>query len=64
MKHKRASKHSEQPLFWLPVDSRLISPIFSFGHVKGIARVFMTLEMILATTVVLGTLASVIFYYY
>ena len=41
---------------WLPVDDRLIPQIFSFGRVKGIARVFLQVEMILSVIVVLGSL--------
>jgi hypothetical protein len=45
---------------WLPFDSRLIPDIFSFGHVKGISKVFLTLEIIITFLVVLGTLSLVI----
>lgn len=45
----------KKPISWLPIDSRLIFPLFSFGHVRGIARIFLTVEMILAVSVVLGT---------
>ena len=31
-------------------------PLFSFGHVHGAAKIFLTVEMILAIGVVLGTL--------
>lgn len=41
---------------WLPVDDRLIPHIFSFGRVKGIARIFLQVEMILSITVVFGAL--------
>lgn len=47
-------------LLWLPLDSRILPHIFSFGHVKGMARIFMTIEILLATFVVIGTLVLVI----
>lgn len=53
---KRSGKKVEQPVSWLPVDSRIIFPLFSFGHVHGVARVFLTIEMALAVAVVVGTL--------
>ena len=45
---------------WLPVDSRLIPDIISFGHVKGIARFFLMLEIILAVLIVISTLSLAI----
>ncbi len=50
----------EKPISWLPVDSRLVSPLFSFGSVRGVARVFLTIEMTLALCIVAGTLAIVV----
>lgn len=50
----------EQPVSWLPIDSRLVHPLFSFGRIKGVARVFLTIEMIMAIGVVLGTFAIVL----
>lgn len=50
----------EQPLHWLPIDSRLILPLFSFGHVHGVAKVFLVIEMVLAVGVVLGSLMMVV----
>jgi hypothetical protein len=47
-------------LSWLPVDSRLFMPLWSFGRVKGIARIFLQIEMILSVAVVAGTLAVVL----
>ncbi|KKT38618.1 MAG: hypothetical protein UW22_C0009G0024 [Candidatus Gottesmanbacteria bacterium GW2011_GWB1_44_11c] len=44
----------------LPIDIRLIPDIFSFSHVKGIARVFLMMEVILSTLVVVGTVILVI----
>ncbi len=54
---KHRTKISEQPVSWLPVDSRLVLPLFSFGHVHGMAKIFLTIEMILAVAVVVGSLA-------
>lgn len=42
---------------WMPIDSRLFQPFLSFGHVTGIARVFLQIEMVLSVAVVGGTLA-------
>lgn len=42
---------------WLPIDSRILPDIVSFSHVRGIARVFLLLEIVLSVMVVLGTLA-------
>lgn len=48
-------KHIDTEMSWLPVDSRLFLPLFSFGHVKGVAKVFLVIEMVLAAGVVTGT---------
>ncbi len=53
---KRRGKVSSHPIPWLPIDSRLIPPLFSFGHVHGMARLFLEIEMLLAVLVVAGTL--------
>ena len=45
---------------WLPIDSRF----FSFGHVRGVSRIFLTLEMIFAVLIVLGTLILTITTYH
>lgn len=45
---------------WLPIDSRLVLPLFSFGHVHGVAKIFLTIEMTLAVGVVLGSLGMAI----
>lgn len=55
---KIASK-IEQPV-WLPIDIRLVPPTFQFSHAKGVARVFLILEMVLTTIVVVGTLLLVL----
>lgn len=57
---KRASRNSSHPAAWLPIDSRLIPPLFSFGHVRGVARLFLIIEIVLAVLVVLGTMIIVI----
>jgi hypothetical protein len=59
---KRTISKSSSVIKWLPFDSRLIPSIFAFGHVTGIARIFLTIEMLLATSVVLGTLTLMIFH--
>jgi hypothetical protein len=56
---KAKKSHSDQ-VPWLPIDSRLIPDIFAFGHVRGVARIFLMLEMILTTFVVLATLVLVV----
>ena len=49
-----------KPISWLPVDSRLFLPLLNFGHVKGLARVFLEIEIVLSLLVVLGTLTVVV----
>lgn len=59
MKKRRSPARSSglgKPISWLPIDSRLLPPLFSFSHVRGIARFFLQLEIILATGIVVGTL--------
>lgn len=60
MKMKRISRkrvcQSDTPIHWLPIDSRLVSPLFSFSHVKGFSRFFLEVEITIAIVVVLGTL--------
>jgi hypothetical protein len=55
-KNRRGAPRHHKQIEWLPFDSRLIPDIFAFGHVKGIARLFLEVEMILAVLVVIGTL--------
>lgn len=57
---KRRGQASFHPIPWLPIDSRLIVPILSFSHVKGLARFFLILEIVLALLVVLGTFGIVL----
>ncbi|MBI4065142.1 hypothetical protein HY409_02135 [Candidatus Gottesmanbacteria bacterium] len=47
--------HRETPALWLPIDSRLFTKFFSFGHVKGLSRVFLEVEIALSILVVFGT---------
>lgn len=63
MKKKRyfTARRRSSSLSWLPIDSRLLPPLFSFGRVRGIARWFLIVEMTFATLVVLGTLLLFIF---
>lgn len=55
-KRTRKSIRTKHVINWLPIDSRLFLPLFSFGHVKGIARWFLEMEIVLSTLVVLGVL--------
>lgn len=55
MAHKR-----HKPVPWLPVDSRLFGSFLAFGHVQGVARIFLTAEMILAVLIVFGTLSIIL----
>lgn len=48
------------PISWLPIDSRLVTPFLSFGHVRGIARVFLQVEIILSLLVVIGVFVIVL----
>ena len=50
---------NEKPIPWLPIDSRLI-PFISFPHVHGMARIFLIVEMTLATIIVIGTMMLVV----
>lgn len=59
--HHRAK---DVPARWLPIDSRLIPPLFSFGHVHGVAKIFLTVEMILALGVVVGTIFMMAIHYF
>jgi len=56
---RRATQKHVQ-ISWLPIDSRLVPSIFSFGRVRGIARIFLLVEMLLAVLVVVGTCMQVI----
>jgi hypothetical protein len=58
-RRKILRKKSTQPVAWLPIDSRFLPDIIRFGHVKGIARLFLIVEIFLAVLVVIGTLSLV-----
>jgi len=45
---------------WLPIDSRILPSLFEFGHIRGIAKVFLIIEMLLAGFVVTGTLLLIV----
>ncbi len=62
MKRKRSSV-KDVSTSWLPIDSRLILPLFSFGHVHGVAKIFLMIEMTLAFGVVLGTFFMLVLHY-
>lgn len=55
----RKRSRSTQEISWLPIDSRLLPHILSFGHVKGAARLFLQIEMVLSALVVLGVFVIV-----
>lgn len=40
----------------LPIDTSILPNILSFGRVKGLARLFLEVEIVLSTLVVCGTL--------
>jgi len=44
----------------LPIDARLIPDIFSFSHVRGLARLFLITEITISSLVVIGTLVLVV----
>lgn len=50
----------QKAISWLPIDSRLVTPFLSFGHVTGIARVFLQVEIILSLLVVIGVFVMVL----
>ncbi len=54
------ARKMQKPIPWMPIDSRLFGSFLAFGHVRGIARIFLTVEMILAVLIVFGTLAVVV----
>lgn len=63
-KRVRARKHHEEPVSWLPVDSRLFSPLFSFSHVHGVGKIFIAMEMVLAVGVVVGAAFLVMLHFF
>lgn len=50
------ARKMQKPIPWLPIDSRLFYPLWSFGHVRGVARAFLIIEIVLATLIVLGSM--------
>lgn len=56
----RRTHSPEKPIPWLPIDSRLFPKILSFGHVKGIARIFLEIEITISLVMIAGTLAIVV----
>lgn len=53
---RKNKRISSSQFDWMPVDSRLFLPLFSFGKVQGIARWFLQLEILFAVLVVAGTI--------
>ncbi len=51
----KGKKPEYSQLDWLPIDHRLIPDIFRFSRVRGWARIFLGLEMSLASIIVLCT---------
>ena len=45
----------------LPIDERIFPDIISFSHIKGVARIFLIIEMTCAVLVVLGTFSLLLF---
>ncbi|MFH0749320.1 MAG: hypothetical protein V1917_00200 [Candidatus Gottesmanbacteria bacterium] len=56
LKKKTLRRHTSM----LPIDERLIPDVFSFSHVKGVARMFLIAEILLSTLVVIGTLILIL----
>jgi hypothetical protein len=50
---------SQKPLEWLPIDSRILPDILRFGRLSGAAKLFLTIEILFSTIVVLSTLCLV-----
>jgi len=56
---KRHGRSHSEPIAWLPFDSRFI-PFFSFTHVRGVARVFLVVEMALSVGMLVGAFILVL----
>ncbi len=54
------ARKRQKPIPWMPVDSRLFGAFFAFGRVQGVARIFLTIEMIFAVLIVFGTLSIIL----
>ena len=52
---KKTHNSSSHVYDWLPIDHHFLPP-FTFAHVRGIAKVFLILEIALNTVIVLGTI--------
>ncbi|MBU1473111.1 hypothetical protein KKB64_05010 [Patescibacteria group bacterium] len=59
-KKMRKKVHTSGSLSWLPIDSRLLPPLFSFSYVRGFARWFLIVEMLLATITVFGAVLLIV----
>jgi hypothetical protein len=57
--HTHVLKHSKS-IDWLPIDSRIIPNILSFGHVQGFAKLFLQIEIVLALVVVVGAITMMV----
>lgn len=56
---KKNAKSKHQPISWLPIDNRFF-PFIHLGEVKGIARVFLKLEITISIVVVFLTIIAAI----
>ena len=56
---KKSESHHAEAISWLPIDSRLF-PFLSFSHVKGVARIFLIVEMSLSVFMVVASLVLVL----
>ena len=63
-KRVRIQRRHDEPVSWLPVDSRLFSPLFSFSHVHGVGKIFIAMEMVLAVGVVFGAAILVVIHFF
>lgn len=64
MKRRRSrgvSHQSAEPIAWLPIDSRLF-PFIGFSHVKGLARIFLIIEMSLSAFMVVASFVLVLYH--
>ncbi len=50
----------KHPISWLPIDSRVLPQLLSFNHVHGIGKLFLFVELLTASLVVIGTLVLVL----
>lgn len=59
-KRKTIQKRSVKAMGWFPIDSRLFPSLISFNHVKGVARVFLTCELLICSLIVIGAVILII----